>query len=251
MTYPLDTHGLYLSHLNIALNAYVKVNTSDQYHKLAQRISEHLANLTLKDPYVHVPSFYDYTYRFPADQTATLYSLYLYDMNFKKNISKEPIQRWLKYMAEKGTNPQWSLPVSEVTGSNDTSQFPRGCALSWTVRYMTPFAPQEAKILWQSYKQVFKVDAVVAAGFREWPPGVKRKADIDSGPIFFGVGSAASGIALAASKVIDDQSTYRKLFITSMFAKELGASKKRNPLNSIVAHSIELFAQTYTPWFSE
>jgi hypothetical protein len=37
-------------------------------------------------------------------------------------------------------------------------------------------------------------------GFREWPPGVERKGDADSGPIIMGIGTAASAFALAGAR---------------------------------------------------
>ncbi|MDP6945288.1 MAG: VCBS domain-containing protein, partial [Myxococcota bacterium] len=61
--------------------------------------------------------------------------------------------------------------LSEVTGQAAAWRHPRGCALSWTVRYIHLFAPTRAAALWARYKDVFLVRKGIFAGFREWPPG--------------------------------------------------------------------------------
>jgi len=76
---------------------------------------------------------------------------------------------------------------------------------------MSYFAPKEAKRLWASYVRNYKRDYILFAGFREWPPGINRKEDMDSGPVIFGVGAAATGLALRASSAMGDKITYFQL----------------------------------------
>lgn len=92
------------------------------------------------------------------------------------------------------------LPVSEVVGATPTSWLPRGCALSFTVRYLAEADPQRALALWNRYRQQFLVEQFLITGFREWPLGTDRPADADSGPIVHGVGAAASAFGIAAAR---------------------------------------------------
>jgi hypothetical protein len=234
----LGEHGLYLSHLNILLGNYERIVRDGRYAALSRRVSEHLVELSLRDAHSHAPSYPDTRIRWPADQSATLYSLYLYDRNAGTTLAAEPTERWLRTMRTDGVSGYDGLPVSEITGSQRTSHLPRGCAISYTVRYAAAFAPDEARALWQRYKQTFTVDAGVARGFREWPPGVERRADIDSGPIVLGVGAAATGLGLNAARAVGDEQTYRGLKATEALVRRLGGADLDAVGDSILSVSI-------------
>jgi len=207
----LLTHGLFISHLNIILGEYERIAKNGKYQEINQDLSQAILVKSMLDPNKHLKSFPNVPYKWPADQAATLYSLHLYDKNFNDDTSEVPIAAWLYYMENRGTDPRTGLHISEVTGKAYYSNIPRGCALSWTVKYMADFAPREAKILWDRYKENFLKDYFVVAGFREWPRGVDKGEDTDSGPIINGIGTAATAFGLGASKVMNDLSTYKKI----------------------------------------
>lgn len=245
-------HGIYLSHFNVVLGSWKKATGDDTYVKLNERISRHLAKKTVEDPYKTMRSYSHLIGRWPADQTVTLYSLWLYDQNYGTDLSKEPIAQWLDYMHEHGTDEKTSLPLSEVTGKYRYSKYPRGCALSWSVRYMAHFAPEEAEELWGNYKEHFKVNFGIGAAFREYPLGVEQKADEDSGPIINGIGIAATGLAVGASAAIGDTITYSQLKIVEnlgMLAAISGASKELTAAaHSLHAQAIMFNSETYVMW---
>jgi len=207
----LGSNGLYLSHLNIILGEYEKVAQNKKYYQLNKRISTYLATQSLNDRQKHMRSFENIEHKWPADQAALLYSLYLFDKNYKENESKEPIRAWLEYMKKNATDSKTGLHYSEVTGKTGYSKIPRGCALSWSIRYMSHFAPAEAKDLWAKYKKHFFEDYGLFGGFREWPKGMNRGSDADSGPIINGVGAAATAFGLGAAKAMDNNAAYFKI----------------------------------------
>ena len=45
------------------------------------------------------------------------------------------------------------------------------------------------------------------AAVREFPPGTTTRADIDSGPVLFGLGPSASGFAIATAALMNDDET--------------------------------------------
>ena len=206
----LRNFGYYLGHLNLVLGIYKKVSGWDKYLKVNQKISNHLTKSILSDPHYHMGSFPNDKYRWPADQTVILYSLYLFDQNYNEHLSKEPISAWLEYMEGKATDSKTRLPFSEVTGSRYGS-YPRGCAISWSVYYISHFAPKNAKELWERYKKEYKKDCLIFSGFREWPLGTNIPADIDSGPIILGIGTAATALSIRASASMGDINTYNSL----------------------------------------
>jgi len=207
---PWPEEGLYLSHANIILGSYQKITHNDRFKSLNQQISQHLANWTVQDPQKHVCSYAKQKHKWPADQTAVLYSLYLYDQNYGTTLSNEPIKAWLDYMHKQANNPELDLPYSNITGKPHAN-LPRGCALSWSVMYMSRFAPEEAQQLWSKYKKHFWEEGLLFSGFREWPSEENHGQDSDSGPIIYGIGASASAFGLAAAKLQRDQETYSQL----------------------------------------
>jgi hypothetical protein len=228
-------NGLYLSHLNIVLGAYEKIAGDGKHRALQEKISRHLAKESLSSKTKHAASFPGEPARWPADQTATLYSLHLYDEKF----AAEVIEEFLKWMDKNGISKELGLPKSEVTRRHATSELPRGCALSFMVRYMAPYAPERAKALWEKYRDLYTVDLGVVVGLREWPPGVDRKADSDSGPIVRGIGVAASGFGIGAARAVDDDLMYARLVASAALVKSLSPALEKTGANAL-ATAIEL-----------
>ncbi|HII17272.1 TPA: hypothetical protein HA361_05130 [Candidatus Woesearchaeota archaeon] len=79
---------------------------------------------------------------------------------------------------------------------------------------MARFAPEQANGLWNLYKQEFFQDYGIIGGFGEWPIGIDKGADIDSGPIVNGIGAAATAFGIASAKHMGDMNTYNKLVRT-------------------------------------
>lgn len=97
------------------------------------------------------------------------------------------------------------LPPSEIVpGTLKRKDVPRGCALSWSVAMRGLHDVDAARALYGRYRAEFWMDYGVVQGFREWPRGVERKEDFDSGPIIMGIGVAASGIGLGAARVVGE-----------------------------------------------
>ena len=161
-----------------------------------------LVDETLDDSLKTAPSFVGSSSRWPADQAAAMYALWLYDNNHGTDRLGPVRTAHDAVMAERGVATN-GLPVSEL-GHLAYGDLPRGCALSWTVRYQAAYDPDGAKALWEKYVKAYFVDLGPMGGFREWPPGVERAADVDSGPIVFGVGAAATAFGRIAAAVGDD-----------------------------------------------
>lgn len=249
-------NGLYLSHLNIILGAYQRLSDDTRYLSMNRKISEYLAETTIQDTQKHVRSFPNQPYKWPADQAATLYSLYLFDHNNQTTFSVQPIYEWLEYMRTEGTAPTTYLHYSEVSRKIDYWKYPRGCALSWSVKYMSKFAPEEARELWENYRKHYKNNYLLVAGFREYPPGVDRGPNVDSGPIIWGNGASATAFGLAASKTMDDPYTYYQIQNAVHFADAaiwlLSCINSNHELvlisQDLLATSIRFNSETQTSW---
>lgn len=166
-----------------------------------EALAKELARRSLADPHRHAASYPGVSLRWPADQAVTLAGLHRFDVAHAPAtpLADAPVSEW-KRVLEAYLDPKSGLPKSEVTGKGPGAKWPRGCAQSYLVRYVSEFDAALAASWWESYRAHFLVRMPGVMGFREWPRGVERPADIDSGPIILGIGTAASAFAIAAAK---------------------------------------------------
>lgn len=251
-----EAEGLYLSHLNVILGAYQRLSGDRKYFQLNKTISQHLAQKILNEPYHNIRSYNKVTDRWPADNAVTLNSLYLFDRNNHTQISELPIKKWLDYMETKGSEPTTKLHYSELTGVEKYSRYPRGCALSWTTKYISDFAPQAAIKLWQNYKKHYHKNFLIISGFREYPPNANLKPDGDSGPIIFGVGAGATGLALNGAKYVGDYFTYYQINnvfkladLVGNILSYFGHKELQNLSQDVLATAIRFNAETKVKWY--
>lgn len=82
-------------------------------------------------------------------------------------------------------------------------------------------------------------------GLREWPRGVDRGGDVDSGPLVLGLSPAGTGFAVAAAQRIGDRETLQRLLDTAEVAGssvQLGG-RRRYLLAPLVGDAILLAAR--------
>jgi hypothetical protein len=148
----------------------------------------------------------------PVDSLFALESLKLHDALYGTAYFEKA---WAKHARTlDATTGKSGLPASFVHLDGRAKDVPRGCALSWTAAVLPRLDPPRAAKLWKAYRGSFFSCAMVPCLVREYPPGIERKADIDSGPIVGGYGVAATGFALAAARANGDTATALKLEAT-------------------------------------
>jgi hypothetical protein len=233
--------GLWLSHLNLILGARDALGPCLE-PELHRAIATALARRSLREPTFHVPSYASLPFRWPADQTATLASLARFDRAHASHLVQEPAKRWREYILLHAMDRDLQLPWSEATGKAKGARHPRGCAHAWQTRYLREFDPELASVWWQRFKDKFFVDRLALVGFREWPPGRDRQADLDSGPIIQGLGSAATALALVAARVMGDRLLAARLEGTASMVETLAINDKAlarvasTPLAAAIRH---------------
>jgi len=253
----LGKYGYYLEHLNIILGAHKKISGSDSHKDLNERISHHLINNSLSYPNYHADLLPHVKMKWPADQAAILYSLWLYDKNYGTNISGDIIYKWLQYMQEKATHAQTGLYRTEVLGTRKYSGQPRGCSLSYMIHYMGRFAATRAAEQWKLYKRHMLKKVFGRIGFREFLPDYKGAWSPDSGPIVADIGVAATGLGLNAASTIGDKKTFKGLERTmSPFHSFLAKGDSMPIINvlsrigtDLLSSAIWLNAETKVKWY--
>jgi hypothetical protein len=189
---------------------------------LHRQAAESLVQRSMRDATGHAAGYRNTRDRWPADQAATLAAIKRYDDAHGTHLVDEPLAKFQQHMT-KAMDAKTSLPWSEVHGDK-SGKHPRGCALSYSVRYLAEVDKDRARRWWTAYKQHYLVDRGVLVGFREWPPGVERKGDIDSGPVVRGVGAAATAFGIAAARAMDDDMLAVRLEATAAVV-EAGVSQ--------------------------
>jgi hypothetical protein len=239
--------GLWLSHFNLMLGAADSLGPCPDA-SLHAKIAHALARRTLHEPTFHVPS-YATGYRWPADQSATLASLARYDCGHGADVAQQPLQRWRGYMLARAMDDALGLPWSEATGRARGARDPRGCALAWQTRFLQEVDATLAATWWRQFKVHYLVDRLAGVGFREWPPGRERAADIDSGPIVAGVGAAATALAIAAARVMDDGLLATRLQATAFLVGQTTRVSPRlaRAANTALASAILYLGKYATP----
>ncbi len=255
-------HNLYASHLNLILGIHRHITGDTTHDALHTRLSKHLRKMSLRDGDAHARSYprprhlkeRATAYKWPADQSVTLLSLFMYDRTRDATLSKEPIKAWLGKMKSASMRDKTTgLPLPTLDKKSNYARSPRGCALSWTVLYMHQFAPKQAVELYGNYRSQYGADVLGFGGFREWPPGEDRGMDVDSGPIVLGVGVAATGLGVGPARMMKDSRHYAlAMRSATTFGLPTLLLPERHYLSSpLLGEAILFGGVTATPWFED
>jgi hypothetical protein len=145
----------------------------------------------------------------PADQTVSLLAMKLYDVARGTSLHREPLRGFLRVMQDR-RDPQTGLFPSSVSPIKN-ADVPRGCAASWVAAYLVHLDPAAAFDQYSRARTWLREDILGLGGFREWPVRRGGGADIDSGPIVFGIGIAATGLGLAPARIFGDHASYTSI----------------------------------------
>lgn len=205
-----QNHATYLGQLNLALGAYRLVGDDRRYDALNKHLSDLLHQALVMSSAAPLRSFPAYSW--PFDTIPVILSLRLYDDRTGVPRSREVIARHLAWVRAHATDPKLGLPYSRLNEA--TSQgldVPRGCDLSFRLCLLPHLDREYAGNLYRNYVRNHWVETGALAGFAEWPNGLQRAGDVDSGPILMGIGLAATGLGVGAAIAADDHARLQRL----------------------------------------
>lgn len=211
-------HG-YLGYANLALSMLRLVDSNTPRASLNDELTEALAARLEAAPYALFETYPGESY--PPDIAMVAGSIALHDCatgrpprafmsawrtSFERYIDRESGLLYQAAQADSG------LTIGPPRGS--------GTAIA---AYATSFAdPQLSRELYAGLRR----QALSGLGFgvmREYAAGRSGDGDIDSGPVLWGVGVAATGFALAAARLHGDQQLFTELYRTvDLFGVSLG-----------------------------
>ncbi len=244
-------HGvLYLGERNLTLAGLALIDPALD----AEREQEfHHTSRLLYKAFMDSPSANLDTYPghcWPTDNVPALYSLLVHDRLYGTNYS-QAAARWVEMMQALLDPDTGLMPAKIDYHTARVLNVPRGCALSFTFIFLPDLDPRFAETQYAAYRQHYLKSTLGFAGLREYPPGIGRRADVDSGPIIREVGAAATGIGIGAAKAMGDAGTFESIVQLSEIIGlpvQRGGQKSyllgRLPIGDI----IQVWGKTITPW---
>jgi hypothetical protein len=200
-----QNQGTRLATLNLTLACYALVSNDPRYASLHDHLSLLLRQALSGKPVTPLASYPEYTWYF--DTIIALVSLELYDRAHGLALTRELLERHLAWVRRHATDAETDLPIAYLGG------LPRGCDISMQVCLLQQIDSGVARRLYANYAKHHWADLGFIAGFREWPrsKGQSLAGDIDSGPLFLGLGPTATGVGIGAARSVSDTNRFNVL----------------------------------------
>ncbi|MEM8528211.1 MAG: hypothetical protein AAGG68_26440 [Bacteroidota bacterium] len=158
-----------------------------------KQICDRIAIAYCQNDYNYLESYHGSIW--PADNVVCLASLRLYDRIFDSKYQSVVDSCLLRVKANLDAETGL-IPHSTVAETMQVREGARGCSQSLINNFLieidSTFAFEQFKI----YKELFVENRLGLMGIREYPKGRVGKGDIDSGPVIWDIGGAASIVAM-------------------------------------------------------
>ena len=189
----------------------------------------------------------------PVDNICALESLRLHDVMYRTDHSEAP-KKWTEWMASH-LDPNSGMMVAQTSTWGTIFDDPRGCALSCSLALTGGFAPDFTKAQYALYRENWITSVCGITGVREWCPGREGKMDCDTGLVVGGIGMAASGFGIAATKANGDIENFKKL-VREAELLSLPTWNSAGEINYflgkvLLADVLLLWGKTLRPWDAE
>lgn len=146
----------------------------------------------------------------PADMVLAVSCLVLHDRLFSP-IYQETIHSWVAQVKNKLDPASGLIPHAVDPISGKPIEGARGSSQSLMLNFLDAIDPEFAQEQFQQYCTLFLTTRFGLPAIREFPKGKPGSADIDSGPVIFGIGGAASIVGQRAMGVNDQWDTFEAL----------------------------------------
>jgi hypothetical protein len=195
------------------------------------RVHHHVIGLLARALSAEMPmrSYPDETW--PIDSAVAIRAVQLHDAAFGEARAPALAAAFVGWSEAHGTDPATRLPYSRM--DTHTPLPPRGSDLSWRIELLASLAPEHAQALYDRYAGVFWLDRGGMCGFAEWAHGERERADVDSGPIFEGIGATASAFGIAAANAMHDAQRRDRLIAQLPMGRRLVESAHGERLSAI------------------
>jgi len=193
---------------NLMLGRYIEIRGvgNVELHMIQEFNSNSfdLYNAFMKSPTHHLNTYKELCW--PADNVTALLSLSVHDRLFDTNYINAYAE-WKNWTLE-NSDPLTGMPAGHIDNSTGQLHQPaRGCANSWIITLIHDIDPGYSNDLYRKYVEYFLISRLGIRMLREYPKGINYPADVDSGPIIWDAGTAASGLGIGAAILHKDLRT--------------------------------------------
>jgi hypothetical protein len=241
-------HIGYLAHLNFMLGSYRIVGGDARFEHLHRRISDALARRVLQSRHHYLETFPGQI--FIPDNAATIASLSIAQLTLGINY-QEPISAWLAQTRGRLLDPATGLIRPWIDSDGNGVGPPRGSYAAWTIYYLNwvdrNFAQEQYRLLKTNF--AVKLPFGLAA-LREYPQGYHGHADVDSGPVIFGISTSGTGFMIAGARLGKDADYLQGLLTSAeVVGGTVSARGARHYLfGPVVGEAIVLAMKTACNW---
>ncbi|MEJ1237124.1 hypothetical protein WBG78_03285 [Chryseolinea sp. T2] len=138
----------------------------------------------------------------PADAAVCMATLAKHDDLFGSKY--EPIiQKWIDEVKDR-YDENSMIPHSVAASNGKPTESARGSSQSLMLIFLTDIDNDFANQHYEKFRQHFIDTSFGLTGIREYPKGKSGFGDVDSGPVIFGYGAAATIVGMSALSVFDD-----------------------------------------------
>ncbi|MBN8551249.1 MAG: hypothetical protein J0M12_18195, partial [Deltaproteobacteria bacterium] len=237
----------YLGHLNFMLSALAMLG-ENRHEELFVRVSQALARRAEAAPSHYLETFPNTI--FTADNMVVMASLAIFS-RLHGDCFSDLLARWKQATLSKVCEQSTGLIPFYVNSTGRGTGSPRGSGLGWNSFYL-PFIDEELAA--QQYQLTVRHLArrlpLGFAGLNEFLPSEGGQADIDSGPVVFGLSSSGTGFILAGARWHQDDSFALGILKTAELvgSSVTSAKGKRYLIAPLVGDAILLAMRTARPW---
>lgn len=240
-------HIGYLGHLNLTLAAYAFVGGQrKQALDLFASISQSLEERMLARPGLNEETYPDQIYL--ADNAVVVASVALYH---RWRQTPDGLTRaWCRQVDQHYRDPTGGVLVFRLQPDGTPVPEGRGSGAGWNCFFLSYADREFALAEFARLKRNYYVELPLGLGaIREWPRGVDKAGDIDSGPVIFGLSPSGTGFSVSGARLSQDLPMFRALMRTSeVVGFSLGGERTHYLTAPLVGESIMLAMRTVTPW---
>lgn len=207
-----SSHGhAYLGYHALALSFDRLLRPDSPHSRLNDRLTTALSRRLRASPHALIETYPRELY--PIDVSASIGAIGLHARATGADHG-DLIRSWSDQVRQRYVDPRSGLLIQSVTSRGEPVDAPRasGTALA---AYFLSFADRELSAELFAALRSQRSSFLGFGGIREYPPHVTGGwGDVDSGPVFFGVGVSASGFALASARTHRDRELFTNLYRT-------------------------------------
>ena len=200
-------HAAYLGYLSLALALHRSLDPTSRFAPLHDRITAHLARLVEESDTALIETYPGEVY--PVDNASFIGALGIHG-----GVHEGLVATWLERLP-RWRDPDTGLLYQAVSIDGEPRDAPRGSGTA-LASYFLSWADRDASAsLYASMREHLYRDGLGFGAMREYPQGQAGLGDVDSGPIFAGLGVSATGFALASARIHGDREAYAAMWATT------------------------------------